>query len=168
LNLAAPLPVGTAAERELMDLWLDEPVPAEDVSARLGAALPGGLEVVDVTPVDERVPSLQSASRAARYAVRYEASSVDTDALAASVERFLALETLPWEEERGERTRSYDLRQAVLDAGVRAEDGATVLELRLSLRDGGGSARPSSVASALGLAGVEPLLTTRVAIELEE
>jgi hypothetical protein len=116
--------------------------------------------------VDERVPSLQSASRAARYEVRYEASSVDPDVLAVSVERFLALESLPWEEERGERTRSYDLRQAVLEAGVRAEVDATVLELRLSLRDGG-SARPSSVASALGLAEVEPLLTTRMAIELE-
>ncbi|MCC6237028.1 MAG: DUF2344 domain-containing protein [Dehalococcoidia bacterium] len=165
LQLAAPLPVGTAAEREHIDVWLDEAMAATEVVARLGVQLPGGLGIVDVREVDDRAPSLQSDSVAARYEVRYARGEVDLDAVREEIARFMALETLPWVEERGERTRSFDLRQAVLDVTLRAESGDVVLAMRLSLRDGG-SARPSSVASALGLRDVEPLLTTRIAIEL--
>ncbi len=165
LQLAAPLPVGTAAEREFIDMWLDEALAPGEVSVRLAAQLPGGLGVVDVREVDEGAPSLQSASTVAHYEVRYAPGEVDAAAVRLAIGEFMALETLPWVEERGERTRSYDLRQAVRAVDVRQEADATVLVLRLSLQDGG-SARPSSIANALGLAGVEPLLTTRTAIEL--
>lgn len=165
LQLAAPLPVGTAAEREFIDVWLDDALPAPEVAERLGRQLPGGLGIVEVREVDERAPSLQSDSTAARYEVRYASAEVDLAATRGAIEEFMTLETLPWVEERGERTRSFDLRQAVLDVGLRATGDEVALEMRLSLRDGG-SARPSSVASALGLAEVAPLLTTRVAIEL--
>ena len=165
LQLAAPLPVGTAAEREYIDVWLDEELVPSEVAERLGVQLPGGLGIVDVREVDERSPSLQSDSTAARYEVRYALGEVDMAAAREAIERFMALETLPWVEERGERTRSFDLRPAVLDLALREDAGEALLAMRLSLRDGG-SARPSSVASALGLADLEPLLTTRAAIEL--
>ncbi len=165
LQLAAPLPVGTAAAGEYIDVWLDEVTDATEVAARLGAQLPGGLGIVEVREVDERSPSLQADSAAARYEVRYARAEVDIAAIRDAIARFMALDVLPWVEERGERTRSFDLRQAVLDATVREEQDDAVLAMRLSLRDGG-SARPSSLASALGLADVEPLLTTRTAIEL--
>lgn len=165
LQLAAPLPVGTAAEREYIDVWLDEELAASEVAERLGAQLPGGLGIVEVRQVDDRSPSLQADSMAARYEVRYTLGEVDLAAARDAIDQFMALETLPWVEERGERTRSFDLRPAVLDLALREEEGQVVLAMRLSLRDGG-SARPSSVASALGLAEVEPLLTTRAAIEL--
>lgn len=166
LQLAAPLPVGTAASSELIDIWLDEWMPPAEVSARLSAQLPGGIGIVHVEPVDERSTSLQAASIAARYEVRYARADIDEPALSSALAGLLALETLPWEEARGEKSRAYDLRPAILDAEVRAEDDAIVLAVRLSLRDGA-SARPSSVASALGLAGIEPLMTTRTALELE-
>ena len=167
LQLAAPLPVGTAASGELIDVWLDEPVAPQEVAARLTAVLPSGIGIVSVTTVDERTTSLQAASVAARYEVRYAPATVDEAALRTAVVTFLALDTLPWDEVRGEKSRRYDLRPAVLEVGVRSEDDAVILVLRLSLRDGG-SARPSSVATALGLGGVEPLLTTRVALELAD
>lgn len=167
LQLSTPLPVGTAAEGELIDIWLDELVTPDDLHARLGAQLPGGLDIVGVTLVEEPASSLQAASVAARYEVRYPGDAVDEAALRAGIARFMALDTLPWEEARGDKVRAYDLRAAVLDASVRREGEDVVLAVRLSLR-GGGSARPSSLASALGLAGVEPLMTTRVALELGE
>ncbi len=166
LQLAAPLPVGTAATREYIDIWFDEAVAPDEVATRLTAVLPGGIGVVDVTQVDERAPSLQAASVAARYEVQYAPGAVDEPAAREALNALLALDSLPWEEARGEKSRSYDLRPAILDAEVRSGEGAVVLALRLSLRDGA-SARPSSVATAIGLGGVEPVLTTRVALELE-
>ncbi|MFN8639731.1 MAG: TIGR03936 family radical SAM-associated protein [Dehalococcoidia bacterium] len=167
LQLAAPLPVGTASEGELIDVWLDEPVTPEEMRTRLSRQLPGGLEIVNVTLVDDRAPSLQAASIAAHYEVRYHADEIDEAALCADLARFLALEALPWEEARGDRVRAFDLRAAVLEASVRREGDQLVLAARLSLR-GGGSARPSSLARALGLGEVEPLITTRVSLELGE
>lgn len=167
LSMAAPLPVGTAGEGEFIDLWLEPPVAFDEVRARLSAALPDGIEVVGLTEVDEGTPNLQAASVAARYEVRFAASVLEAGRLAPLVAGLMALDALDWEETRGGKIRRYDLRPPLLDAGVRSEDGTTILELRVSLR-GGGSVRPSSVLAALGLAEIEPLLTTRVAIELGE
>jgi radical SAM-linked protein len=165
LSMAAPLPVGTAGEGEFIDLWLEPAAGLDEVRARLGAVLPDGIEVVALTEVDEGTPNLQAASRAARYEVRFAADVLHDARLTALVADLMALDTLDWEETRGGKTRRYDLRPPLLDARVRAEEGTTILELRVSLR-GGGSVRPSSVLAALGLAEIEPLLTTRVAIEL--
>lgn len=166
LQLAAPLPVGTAALREFIDIWFDEAVAPVEVASRLSAVLPDGISIVDVAPVDDRAPALQAASVAAQYEVQYAPGAVDEPAARHALSVLLALETLPWEEARGDKTRSYDLRPAILGAEVRSDGGAVVLALRLSLRDGA-SARPSSVAVAIGLGAVEPVLTTRVALELE-
>ena len=163
--MAAPLPVGTAGEAEFIDLWLAPPADLEEVRARLSTALPDGIEVVALAEVDEGAPNLQAASLAARYEVRFAATVLEAARLAPLVADLMALDARDWEETRGGKTRRYDLRPPLLDAGVRSEDGTTILELRVSLR-GGGSVRPSSVLAALGLAEIEPLLTTRVAIEL--
>lgn len=167
LSMAAPLPVGTAGEAELIDIWLEPPTPLEEVRARLAAALPPGIEVVALAEIDERAPALQAASAAARYEVRFARAVLDAARLDELVAELLARETLDWEETRADKTRRYDLRAPILDAGVRMEPDATVLGLHVSLRDGG-SVRPSSVLAALGLGDLEPLLTTRVALELGE
>jgi radical SAM-linked protein len=165
--MAAPLPVGTSGEAELIDLWLEPPVTLDEARARLAKVLPAGIEAVSVTEVDERTPALQAASAAARYEVRFARTVLDAARLEPLVVELLARDTLDWEETRGGKTRRYDLRGPILDAGVRTETDTTVLQLRVSLR-GGGSVRPSSVLAALGLGDLEPLLTTRVALELGE
>jgi radical SAM-linked protein len=167
ISMAAPLPVGTAGEAELLDIWLDPPVGADETRARLSAALPTGIDVVAAGEVEARTPALQAASAAGRYEVRFALAALPAPRLAEAMAVLLARDTLDWEETRGGRTRRYDLRAAILDGAVRVEADATVLELRLSLRPGN-STRPSSVLAALGFGDVEPLLTTRLAIELGE
>ena len=169
IALAAPLPVGTVGERELLDVWMSEPVAPAEASERLAAALPPGIEVVDLEEVGERLPSLQSAVRAARYEIAFDASAVDVDRLREAVQRLLALETLDWEEARGEseKLRRYDLRATVLDLAVRGPDpdGEVVLEMHLTLQDGA-TGRPASVLAALGVE-AEPLETRRTRVEVE-
>src|SRR5690606_23094332 len=53
IALAAPLPVGVVGRRELLDLWLGEPLPTEEVAERLAAAMPPGLRIVAIEVVGD-------------------------------------------------------------------------------------------------------------------
>lgn len=174
IALAAPLPVGFEGERELMDVWLDPALAPMVVRSRLEPELPPGLEVIDVDEVAERLPSLQSSLRAARYRITFAAGEVEAVALAGRLADFLALASLSWDERRGDKTRTVDLRPGVLDAAVRemptADDatpvrGVTVLELYLSLEEGRG-VRAASVVDALRV-GAEPLAMVRTELEID-
>ena len=174
IALAAPLPVGFEGERELMDAWLDPPLAPAEVRAQLDAVLPPGLELVDVDEVAERLPSLQSSLRAARYRIAFDARELQPAVLAARLAEVLALESLEWEERRGEKTRTVDLRPGVLEATVREAPAAdddpsggtvTVLELRLSLEEGRG-VRAASVVDALGV-DAEPVAMVRTELEID-
>lgn len=164
MALAAPLPVGVEGLNELMDIWLEPAVdPAAAVKA-LVAALPPGLAIVEAEAVSDALPSLQSCLRAARYEARLPAAD-GLSAVHALVERLLALDALDWEEERGEKTRRYDLRATILDLAARADGAEVVLELYLSL-EVGRTGRPTQVLRAMDLDadGVE---IVRLALELD-
>ncbi len=174
IALAAPLPVGFEGERELMDIWLDPALEPGIVRAQIERRLPPGLDVVEVEEVAERLPSLQSQLRAARYRIGFDGRELDAAALAARLADFLALESLSWEERRGEKTRTVDVRAGVLEATLRTDlpepsgaggAGSVVLELRLSLEEGRG-VRALSVLDALAV-GAEPVSLLRTELEFE-
>lgn len=172
IALAAPLPVGFEGERELMDIWLDPALDPTLVQRRIEPKLPPGLEIVEVEEVAERLPSLQSLLRTACYRVSYHRAAVDPSALETRLADFLALESLSWEERRGEKTRTVDVRAGVLEAALSTEpasgsegEGIVVLTLRLSLEEGRG-VRAQSVVEALGLE-AEPFSMVRTELELD-
>lgn len=172
IALAAPLPVGFEGERELMDIWLDPALDPTLVQGRIEPKLPPGLEIVEVEEVAERLPSLQSLLRTACYRVSYHRAAVDPSALETRLADFLALESLSWEERRGEKTRTVDVRAGVLEAALSTEpasgsegEGIVVLTLRLSLEEGRG-VRAQSVVEALGLE-AEPSSMVRTELELD-
>lgn len=167
IALAAPLPVGTVGERELLDIWLAAPVTPDEALRRLTEALPPGLEVIDVEEVGERLPSLQSSVRSARYEVVFAAADVDAAQIRAGVRDLLALETLDWEERRGDsdKVRRYDLRATVVGLAVRERDGQLVLKMQLTLEEGK-TGRPASVLAALAVEAA-PLATVRTSVAIE-
>ncbi|MEZ4501217.1 MAG: TIGR03936 family radical SAM-associated protein [Dehalococcoidia bacterium] len=165
LQLAAPLPVGTIGERELLDLWLDEPVAPLEAGRRLAEALPPGLEVVEVEEIGDRLPALQASLRAARYEVRFGPRALDVPAAAAAIERLLALEELPWEEARGDRTRSYLLRATIFEMRLRPSSEGDVIEMRLAMADGL-TGRPASILAALAVE-AEPDAIVRTEVEVD-
>ena len=170
IAMAAPLPVGTIGEREQMDIVLSEGVDPVEARERLGAALPGGIAVVELEEVGERLPSLQSAVRAAHYRVSFAQDALDVASLRASVDTLLAAETLDWEEQRGpgKKPRRYDLRATVIALAV-SEDGEDgdqiVLAMHLALEDGK-TGRPASLLAALGVE-AEPLEVVRTSLVVE-
>ena len=167
IALAAPLPVGVTGRRELIDLWLDETTPPEQVLRALRDAGTPGLEPVAAEEVSDRLPSLQSLLAAARYEIAFAAGEIDEPALRARVEELLALDALDWEEQRGDKVRRYDLRATILDLTLRAEPaGAVTLEMYLSLEEGR-SGRPAQVLLALAVE-AQPLEISRLVLELQD
>jgi radical SAM-linked protein len=156
LQLAAALPLGHTGEAELLDVWLEEPMPVEAFLRALMPVLPNGLTASRVTLVGAKEPALQTEIVAAEYIVTVEwcpemaeARSGPDEAIEARIERVLAAEELP-QERRG---RQYDLRPLIERLWVeRMEEGTVVLGMQLAAREGA-TARPEAVLEALGMGG---------------
>ena len=167
IAFAAPLPVGTLGRREQMDVWLEDGVEPAEARRRLDESLPAGLGIEEVEEVGERLPSLQSSVRSARYEVAFDSAEIDAEALRERVAELLARDTLDWEEQRGgsDKVRRYDLRATVIDLSVREGDGRVALDMHLALAEGK-TGRPASVLAALGVE-TEPLETVRISLDIE-
>ncbi len=164
LAFASPLPLGFTAEREVMDVLLDERIDPAEFRRRLEAQATGDLALVAVREVALSAPQPQAAMRWSDYRVTVPA--LDPALARERIEAFLALETFPWREERGERQREYDLRTAVAWLASRPIDGGTELSMRLQT-DQHITARPEAILAAL-VPGFEPQSFVRTDIVLDE
>jgi radical SAM-linked protein len=143
--IAMPLPVGCTGEREVVDIWLDEPLSPSALVEALDPALPLGLSVVEARVVPLRGPALPTLISCAVYQIALDGVSVDE--IAARVERFMARETL----EVQFRRKTFDLRPLVGALTVQKVEPHPVLEAVL-LRDRSGRiGRPDVLLEALGL-----------------
>ena len=149
LALGAPLAVGFEGERELLDAWMSPHVAPVDVVEQLRGELPDGLSVVAVEEVPHEEPSLQSAITSATYELIFDRGDIDAEELRWRVDGLLATHELEWEEQRGQKTRVYDLRATVRDLDVRTEPRSVVVDMHLEAREGL-TGRPLSVLDALG------------------
>lgn len=148
ISLAAPLPVGTTSEAELMDVFLAEQVAPRSLIQSVSPQLPPAIEIRSVEEVGLSLPALQADVRFAEYDV-----DVGGDASAAqpAIDQFLAAASVPWEHKREDEVRSYDIRPLVESIEIAgAEGGGTRLRMRLR-NDNNGSGRPEQVVAALGL-----------------
>ena len=149
LALGAPLAVGFEGDRELLDAWMSPHVAPLDVVTALRVELPDGLSVVAVEEVAHEEPSLQSAITSATYELVFDRADIDREELQWRVDGLLSTHELEWEEQRGQKTRVYDLRATVRDLDVRMERERVVMVMHLEAREGL-TGRPLSVLDALG------------------
>jgi len=148
LVFAAGLPLNVSSDGELLDVVLAQRLRPDELIERVRAHLPTGIELREAQEVGFGLPSLPSAVRWADYEVDVPA----TDGLAEAIAAFLARETLPWRDTRGEKVRDYDLRPLVQELRIECA-GGDVTRLAMRLRcDATGVGRPDQVALALGLA----------------
>jgi radical SAM-linked protein len=149
---AAALPLGIAGEREIVDVFLAERLPIADVRARLQAALPAEVALVDLFDVWVGAPAAPAAARFADY--RVEATGAPEATVRSAVERVLAARSLPRERRREKRTSAYDLRPLVERLEVwrwdDAAPGGPAGVLRMRLRhESDAVGRPEEVMAAL-------------------
>jgi radical SAM-linked protein len=167
ISYAGAAPTGTASEAEYLELSLTDVCVTAEVASQLDAALPDGIDVIDVT---EEAASLG--------AMAFEASLWDValpgigqDQAAAAAEAFLASDAVEVERLTSKGIRTMDARAAVvsIEAGWRAagEAGAGYAILRMVVRHLTPAVRPDDILAALrrvaGLAPSAPALVTRLA-----
>jgi len=149
ISLAVPLALGVTSEAELMDIVLARQVSPHFFTAAVNQQLPAGLEVLQVAPIAETMPSLQSQARFAEYAVALAAEKGENE-IAEDIASLLALKNLPWQHQRDTGPKNYDLR-ALIDALWLLDWRDKFCTIGMRLRcDSGGSGRPEQVAAALG------------------
>ena len=143
ISYVGAAPTGVASEAEFLELGLaDRRQPAE-VRVALDAALPPGLDVVEV--VEGRGGSLADRVAASRW--RIGLAGVDDGTLRAAVARFLAAEEVPVERVLKEGRRRLDARTAVVAADVGADGDCVILDL--VVRHVAPAVRPDDVLAGL-------------------
>ena len=158
LSFGLALSTGHESEAEFLDLELSDEdgdwtaVRGEDLVARLRAALPVGLDVVAIAPV-EKGDSLQQAVTSCTWAI--EVDDVDREYMDAWVAGVLSREEIVVERERKGKPVVEDLRPHVLALDV---TGTTETGIRLSADLG---TQPRALRPTELLAAVDPPLTAR-------
>jgi radical SAM-linked protein len=182
ISYAGAAPTGAASEAEYFELALHRRVDPDLLRLSLDAAMPAGLDIVDV--VEAGTGSLPERLEASVWLI--ELPGVDAAELAAAVEAFLAADEVEVSRMTKNGLRTFDARQAVLGAttgaaavalqqgGQDADDGgveqfvpAGCAILRLVVRHTTPAVRPDDVLTALrtqaALAPPSPPRMTRLA-----
>lgn len=140
LQLAAALPLGFSARAELLDFWTTEEIDLQSIPDALKPAMPPGLEILDIHPVGDRAPALQTEVRSAEYQVIIRGDQ-DANKLAKRVSDLLKAAAIP----RERRGKSYDLRPLIEELQLTGENE---IGMRLAAREGA-TGRPEEVLAAL-------------------
>ena len=178
ISYAGGAPTGVASEAEYLSLALTARSEAEAVREWLNAALPDGIDVIDVTEDAGGLP----ASRLTASEWQVILPGLTPDSVAPAVQRFLALEHAQVERLTNKGMRSMDARSAVVTLDVQGADvspglpgglgrvvppGASSVMLRMIVRHTVPAVRPDDVLTALrevsGVVPAAPPLMTRLA-----
>lgn len=60
LNLACALPLGFTSQCEILDAWLEQDIPLDEIRQVVSGALPPGLEIHTLGDIDANSPALQT------------------------------------------------------------------------------------------------------------
>ncbi|HET9456258.1 MAG TPA: DUF2344 domain-containing protein [Candidatus Limnocylindrales bacterium] len=147
--LAAPLPIGVSAKRELLDVWFGAVLEAWRVREALESHLPAGHSIVGLENVWLGAPPLPGRVIGAEYLVALE-GGVDPAALRAAAARIGAAGSLPRERAKGGGVKRYDLRPLLGDVAVERAEPDLAVRFRTITDPELGSGRPDEVVAALG------------------
>lgn len=150
IKVASGLPVGTMGSAELMDIYLTEPMPADEILARVKDTLPGGFGLSDVAQIDGNAPGLQASLLQADYRVTVE-TDLNEDVLVTRIDALLSQEKIIQTRIRRKREERFDLRPLLYRLALHEKIGDdAIFDMRLSSGQQG-NLRPEAVLSALNL-----------------
>lgn len=176
ISYAGAAATGVASEAEYLEIGLTEARDPARVRVDLDAALPSGLDIVDVVPV--RAGLGDAAAKPSAFADRLEASEwrirldgVSQDDAAAALAAFMDAEHIEVERLTKKGRRRFDVRAAVsaceLDRRAAEAADAPCAILRMVVRHSTPAVRPDDILTGLrqvaDLAPPSPPLVTRLA-----
>ena len=145
LNLASALPLGFVSDEELLDFWMDEHLPMDDIKTRLAAAAPPGLEIHSIQQIDLGDDALQVQMKASEFVVSFY-DPPDCSELGQKVNQLLSQDEII----TTRRKKTYNLRPLILDLETTSDSsGEPGLWIRL-LAEPGATGRPDDLLEALG------------------
>ena len=166
ISYSGGAPTGSASEAEYLELAVTRRCEPNDIGRRLDAALPDGIDVIEVVEADGKAAGLQL--EASEWEVRWP--GVARDAAAAAVRAFLAAPSVEVERLTSKGIRILDARAAVVSltstaspaggdvtrrAGTDPAAGCAIL--RMVVRQMTPAVRPDDVLAALRqLSAIEP------------
>jgi radical SAM-linked protein len=146
ISYAGAAPTGAASEAEYLELALAEQVAPERARRDLDAALPDGLDVLEVVVASPG--SLADRLEASRWELKVP--GVAPERLAEAVTDLLAAQEVLVERMTKKGVRTFDARGAIVRLAVRADpQDVTCAILDVVLRHGTPSVRPDDVLAAL-------------------
>jgi radical SAM-linked protein len=152
ISYANASPTGAASEAEYLEIALAEVCDPEKVRAALDAALPTGLDIVQVVPA----PAGALADELTESLWRIDLPGVEPQVLPSAVERFLAAASVTVERMTRTGIREFDARSAVLSLTIDGESLILVVAHQVPL------VRPDDVITALRT--LEPRFGTMVPV----
>jgi radical SAM-linked protein len=155
IAFGAPLPVGMAANAELIDVVTTERWPAWRVREALSGHVPAGWRAVEIQDVWIAGPPLAGQVAAADYEIAL-AGAAPVDRLRAAAADLLAAPRLPRQRARGDGTVEYDLRPLLIAVSVEGGEPVSVTA-RTRFHPELGTGRPEEVVAALGDHAGQPL-----------
>lgn len=150
---------GTASEAEYVEIAVTAACEPELVRAALDAALPPGLDVLEV--VEARTADLAARLEASRWTIELPGVSLDT--LNGAVTAFLSADEVLVQRLTKSGVRTFDARGAVVSLLASADPGEGHAILDAVVRNVTPSVRPDDVLAALRLVGdLQPPAPPRV------
>jgi radical SAM-linked protein len=147
IAFGAPLPIGMAANGELIDVVTTERWPAWKAREALSVHVPAGWRLVRLDDVWVAGPPLAGRVAAADYRVILR-GDLAPDRLRAAASEVLAATRVPRQRPKGDDSVEYDLRPLLIDVAI--DDGPPVTILtRTRFHPELGSGRPEEVVAEL-------------------
>lgn len=147
ISYANAAPTGIASEAEYLEIGLTRPLDPEIVRVALDAALPEGMDVLEV--VEARTPDFAERLQASVWHIEVFDSTIE--AVDAAVAALLAAPEAQVTRMTKQGLRTFDVRHAVLD--LRSSVGPDCSILRLVVRHTIPAVRPDDVLQALASVG---------------
>lgn len=155
LSFAQPLGVGVIGLRELMEVPIEGEVAPDEFMSAMNRVLPELLRVRFCRAVDESFPTLMSLVGGSRYSIRFAEGECENKAVDA-LQRFMSLKEYVADRRTKSGEAPCDIRQFVVSAEARCENGENVIEL-VTAQNASGALKPGLWMDCLSeYAGVEP------------
>ena len=166
ISYANAAPTGSASEAEYLEIALARTCDPAELGERINAALPPGLDIVEV--VEARTPDFAHRLEASRW--RIELPGVDAEVARRAVDELASRDEVEVERLTKNGVRRFDVRGAVLACDVEASaiEGRPCAILTVVLLQATPAVRPDDVLASLrSVADLVPPVPARVTREMQ-